>query len=38
MGAAVTAHPRLAAMMRDAQLWVPVGVLLLGLLVLWWIR
>src|SRR5207247_10829520 len=34
--AAVTA--RLAAMLRDAQLWVPIGVLIAGLLVLWWIR
>jgi len=25
-------------MLRDAQLWVPIGVLLAGLLVLWWIR
>jgi len=29
---------RLAAMLRDAQFWVPVAVLLLGLLVLQWIR
>jgi hypothetical protein len=29
---------RLGAMLRDAQLWVPVAVLLAGLLVLWWIR
>jgi hypothetical protein len=29
---------RLAAMLRDAQFWVPVAVLLLGLLVLRWIR
>ena len=29
---------RLAAMLRDAQLWVPVAVLIAGLLVLWWIR
>jgi len=29
---------RLAAMLRDAQLWVPIGVLIAGLLVLWWIR
>src|SRR5439155_16710957 len=33
--AAVT---RRAAMLRDAQLWVPVAVLIAGLLVLWWIR
>ena len=38
MGGALTSHPRLAAMVRDAQFWVPVGVLLLGLLVLRWIR
>jgi len=25
-------------MLRDAQLWVPIGVLIAGLLVLWWIR
>jgi len=25
-------------MLRDPQLWVPVGVLIAGLLVLWWIR
>ena len=31
-------HPRLAAMLHDAQFWVPVAVLLLGLLVLQWIR
>jgi len=30
--------PRLAAMLRDPQLWVPVAVLVAGLLVLWWIR
>jgi len=29
---------RLAAMLRDSQLWVPVAVLIAGLLVLWWIR
>jgi hypothetical protein len=29
---------RLAAMLRDAQLWVPVAVLIAGLVVLWWIR
>jgi hypothetical protein len=29
---------RLATMLRDAQFWVPVVVLLAGLLVLWWIR
>jgi hypothetical protein len=29
---------RLAALVRDAQFWVPVAVLLFGLLVLWWIR
>jgi len=29
---------RLAAMLRDAQLWVPVAVLIAGLLILWWIR
>jgi hypothetical protein len=29
---------RLSAMLRDAQLWVPVAVLIAGLLVLWWIR
>jgi hypothetical protein len=31
-------HPRLATMLRDAQFWVPVAVLLFGLLVLQWIR
>jgi len=25
-------------MLRDPQLWVPVAVLIAGLLVLWWIR
>jgi len=25
-------------MLRDPQLWVPVAVLVAGLLVLWWIR
>src|SRR5207249_6113924 len=34
--AAVTA--RLAATLRDPQLWVPVAVLIAGLLILWWIR
>lgn len=29
---------RLSAMLRDPQLWVPVAVLIAGLLVLWWIR
>jgi hypothetical protein len=29
---------RLASMLRDAQLWVPIAVLVAGLLVLWWIR
>jgi len=29
---------RLAAMLRDPQLWVPVAVLIAGLLILWWIR
>jgi len=29
---------RRAAMLRDAQLWVPVAVLIAGLLVLSWIR
>ena len=29
---------RLATMLRDPQLWVPVAVLIAGLLVLWWIR
>ncbi len=29
---------RLAAMLRDAQFWVPVAVLVGGLLVLVWIR
>ena len=29
---------RLTVMLRDAQFWVPVAVLLAGLLVLWWIR
>jgi len=40
VGGAMTSppHPRLAAMLRDAQFWVPVAVLLLGLLVLQWIR
>jgi hypothetical protein len=32
------AASRLAAMLRDPQLWVPVAVLALGLLVLHWIR
>ena len=31
-------QPRLATMLRDAQFWVPVAVLLFGLLVLQWIR
>jgi hypothetical protein len=34
----MAAHPRFAAMLRDAQFWVPVAVLCLGLLVLQWIR
>jgi hypothetical protein len=29
---------RLAAVLRDPQFWVPVAVLLAGLLVLRWIR
>ena len=29
---------RLAVIVRDPQFWVPVGVLVAGLLVLWWIR
>jgi hypothetical protein len=29
---------RVGTMLRDAQFWVPVVVLLLGLVVLWWIR
>jgi hypothetical protein len=29
---------RLDVMLRDAQFWVPVAVLLGGLVVLWWIR
>jgi hypothetical protein len=29
---------RLGSMLRDPQLWVPVAVLIAGLLVLWWIR
>jgi hypothetical protein len=29
---------RFAAMLRDAQFWVPIGVLVAGLLVLAWIR
>jgi hypothetical protein len=29
---------RFVAMLRDPQLWVPVAVLIAGLLVLWWIR
>jgi hypothetical protein len=29
---------RLAIMLRDAQFWVPIAVLIVGLLVLWWIR
>ena len=29
---------RWAAMLRDAQFWVPVAVLVAGLLVLVWIR
>jgi hypothetical protein len=31
-------HPRLSAMLRDVQFWVPVAVLVFGLLVLTWIR
>ena len=34
----VPPRPRLAAMLRDVQFWVPVAVLLVGLLVLAWIR
>jgi hypothetical protein len=34
----VNGSKRPAAMARDAQFWVPVAVLLVGLLVLWWIR
>jgi hypothetical protein len=30
--------PRLSAMLNDAQFWVPLAVLVAGLLVLWWIR
>lgn len=29
---------RVETMLRDAQFWVPVVVLVLGLVVLWWIR
>jgi hypothetical protein len=32
------ASRRLAAMLRDPQFWVPVAVLVGGLLVLQWIR
>lgn len=35
---AMASYPRLAAMMRDPQFWVPVAVLVAGLLVLQWIR
>ena len=31
-------NPRLNATLKDAQFWVPVAVLVAGLLVLWWIR
>jgi len=31
-------NPRLSAVLNDAQFWVPVAVLVAGLLVLWWIR
>jgi hypothetical protein len=30
--------PRLTTMLRDAQFWVPVAVLIVGLLVFAWIR
>ncbi len=34
----LSARSRLAAMLRDPQLWVPVAVLCAGLVVLAWIR
>jgi hypothetical protein len=34
----LAARHRLAAMLRDPQLWVPIAVLCAGLIVLAWIR